>query len=488
MALQLFNVLGRSKQPFEPQDAGQVTVYVCGPTVYDDAHIGHARTYVSFDVMVRWLRYSGHDVLYVQNLTDVGHLLDSGEDRILRKARQLQAGPMQIAETYTRSYFADMDALGVGRPDISPRASGHVPEQIAMIEELIRGGHAYVVDGNVYFEVSTHAGYGKLSNRVLEEQEAGSREAVRGEKRNPADFALWKRAAPEHILQWDSPWGVGYPGWHIECSAMARKYLGPTFDIHGGGIDNIYPHNENEIAQSECANNAAFARYWLLVGSLMVLDEEGIAVKMSKSLGNFIPVRELLTRARPEALRAFVLGAHYSNPVTWSEDALAAATAGQERLYGAVRQTRQRLNSAAAGDAGNGFLPRLERARVEFAAAMDDDFNAPRALATLHELTREVNTLLNSATQPGQTVLAAIDAVYRDLGGTVLGIIPAAEGAGGGDSRREGGLIELLVTLRAEARAQRDYAAGDRIRDELAGLGVVLEDGPNGTVWRLAGA
>ena len=223
MALQLFNVLGRSKQPFEPLTAGQVNMYVCGPTVYDDAHIGHARTYVSFDVMVRWLRYSEHDVLYVQNLTDVGHLLDSGEDRILRKARQVQAGPMQVVETYARSYFADMDALGVVRPDISPRASAHIPEQIAMIEELIRGGHAYAVAGNVYFDVNTHDGYGKLSNRVLEEQEAGSREAAREEKRNPADFALWKRAEPEHILRWDSPWGVGFPGWHIECSAMARN-------------------------------------------------------------------------------------------------------------------------------------------------------------------------------------------------------------------------------------------------------------------------
>ena len=487
MALQLFNVLGRSKQSFEALTAGQVNMYVCGPTVYDDAHIGHARTYVSFDVMVRWLRYSEHDVLYVQNLTDVGHLLDSGEDRILRKARQVQAGPMQVVETYARSYFADMDALGVVRPDISPRASAHIPEQIAMIEELIRGGHAYAVAGNVYFDVNTHDGYGKLSNRVLEEQEAGSREAVRDEKRNPADFALWKQAGPEHILQWDSPWGVGFPGWHIECSAMARKYLGPTFDIHGGGIDNIYPHNENEIAQSECANHAAFARYWLLVGSLMVLDEEGIAVKMSKSLGNFITIREMLTRARPEALRAFILGAHYSNPVTWSEDVLTAASAGQERLFGAVRQTRQRLNTAAESAAGNGFLPRLERARAEFATAMDDDFNAPRALAVLHELTREVNTLLNSPTQPGLDVLGAINAVYSDLGGAVLGVIRSGEQERGGDGRREGGLIELLVALRAEARVNRDYAASDRIRDELAGLGVLLEDGPNGTVWRVVG-
>ncbi|MCY3946052.1 MAG: cysteine--tRNA ligase [Anaerolineaceae bacterium] len=487
MALQLFNVLGREKQPFEALTEGQVSMYVCGPTVYDDAHIGHARTYVSFDVMVRWLRHSAWDVLYVQNLTDVGHLLDSGEDRILRKARQLQAGPMQVVETYTRSYFADMDALGVQRPDISPRASAHVPEQIEMIETLIRSGNAYDVAGNVYFDVTSHVGYGKLSNRVLEEQEAGSREAVRDEKRHPADFALWKRAEPEHILRWNSPWGVGFPGWHIECSAMARKYLGPTFDIHGGGIDNIYPHNENEIAQSECANDADFARYWLLVGSLMVLDEEGIPVKMSKSLGNFITVRDMLTRARPEALRAFVLGAHYSNPVTWSEDALAAAAAGQERLQGALRQTRQRMNNAVEGDGGNAFLPRLERARADFAAAMDDDFNAPRALAVLHDLTREVNTLLNSPAQPGLSTLAAIEALYSDLGAAVLGVVTSAKQEGG-DGRREGDLVEMLIALRAEARVNRDYATSDRIRDELAGLGFVLEDGPGGTVWRREGA
>ncbi|NDJ62466.1 MAG: cysteine--tRNA ligase, partial [Chloroflexi bacterium] len=270
MSLRIFNVLGREKQVFEPLEPGRVSMYVCGPTVYDHAHIGHAKNYIAFDVIVRYLRYSGNDVLYVQNLTDVGHLLDTGEDRILRKAAQLQAGPMQIVETYTRSYFADMDALGVQRPDISPRASGHIPEQIKMIEKLIEQKHAYAIDGNVYFDVTTDPDYGKLSNRRIDQQEAGSREAVRTEKRNPEDFALWKRADPEHILRWDSPWGEGFPGWHIECSAMALKYLGPTFDIHGGGIDNIFPHNESEIAQSECANGATFARYWMLVGSLTV--------------------------------------------------------------------------------------------------------------------------------------------------------------------------------------------------------------------------
>lgn len=289
MTLRLFNVLGREMQEFVPLIPGQVTMYVCGPTVYDHPHIGHAKTYVAFDTLVRFFRSTGYDVLYVQNITDVGHLLDSGEDRILRKAAQTQARPMQIVEMYTKSYFDAMDALGVGRPSISPRASGHIPEQIKMITTLIEKGHAYESNGSVYFDVSTDPNYGKLSNRRLQEQEAGAREAVRGDKRNPEDFALWKKADPEHILRWDSPWSEGFPGWHIECSAMAKKYLGETFDIHGGGIDNIFPHNESEIAQSECANEAEFARYWLLVGSLTV---DGI--KMSKSLGNFTTIADAL--------------------------------------------------------------------------------------------------------------------------------------------------------------------------------------------------
>ena len=486
MALQIYNVLGREKQPFEPLNEGHVNMYVCGPTVYDHAHLGHAKTYVSFDVVVRYLRYSGYDVLYVQNLTDVGHLTDTefGEDKILRKARQMQAMPMQIVEMYTRSFFEDMDALGVLRPDISPRASAHIPEQIEMIQELIAKGCAYEVDGNVYFDVTSYPDYGKLSNRTLDDQEAGWREAVRAEKRHPADFALWKKAEPEHILRWNSPWGWGFPGWHIECSAMSRKYLGPTFDIHGGGIDNIYPHNENEIAQSECANDAEFARYWMLVGSLMVPDAEGIPTKMSKSLGNFVTVKDALAKYRPEIIRTFILSAHYRNPVTYNEEALTAAAGGWERLYGAVRQTRQRMNHAPESDEGNQFLDRLAQAKADFTAAMDDDFNGPKALAALQELTREVNTLLNSGTTVGLSVLDAINQTYTELGGTVLGIIPESDVAAGSNGRREAGLIELLVNMRAEARARKDYAESDRIRDELARLGIVLEDGPGGTTWR----
>ncbi|MEJ2749609.1 MAG: cysteine--tRNA ligase, partial [Anaerolineae bacterium] len=305
MSLKIYNVLTRQKEEFVPLTEGKVNMYVCGPTVYDNSHIGHGKTYVSFDVVVRYLRYLGYDVLYVQNITDVGHMLDTGEDRILKKARQLSAGPMQVVETYARHYFEDMDALGVQRPDISPRASGHIPEQIAMVETLIEEGHAYEVDGSVYFDVASYPEYGKLSGRVIEDLEEGARVTVRQEKKHPADFALWKKAEPEHILHWPSPWGEGYPGWHVECSAMAGKYLGHTFDIHGGGIDNIFPHNECEIAQSEAANGEPFARYWMLTGSL-TLD----GIKMSKSLGNTLTVREALARWRPEAIRAFILSSH----------------------------------------------------------------------------------------------------------------------------------------------------------------------------------
>jgi cysteinyl-tRNA synthetase len=484
MTLRIFNVLGRTKQEFEPLEEDRVGMYVCGPTVQDYAHLGHAKTYVSFDVIVRYLRYSGYDVLYVQNLTDVGHLLESGEDRILRKAQQLQAKPMQIVEYYTREYFSDMDALGVQRPDISPRASGHVPEQIKMIETLIEKGHAYEANGSVYYDVTTNPDYGKLSNRRLDSQEAGSREEVRGEKRNPEDFALWKQAEPEHILRWDSPWGEGFPGWHIECSAMAKKYLGITFDIHGGGVDNIFPHNECEIAQSESANEADFARYWILVGSLNVLDEDGIPVKMSKSLGNFVSVKDALEQYPPEVIRTFILSAHYSSPVTYSEEAMNAARTGWERLVNAARLTRRKLAGAPENDDGSAFTERLEAARADFKAAMDDDFNAPRALAVLQELTRDVNSLLNSEQSTGRPILEAIDQTYRQLGGEVLGIIPEGETASRNGAREEK-LIELLIDLRARAREQKDYTESDRIRDELAALGVVLEDRADGTIWKL---
>ena len=486
MALTIFNVLGREKQRFQPIHDARVGMYVCGPTVYEHSHLGHAKTYVSFDVVARYLRFRGYDLLYVQNITDVGHLRADEEDRVLARAAQLNAKPMQIVETYARSYFEDMDALGVMRPDISPRASGHVPEQIEMIETLIAEGHAYAADDGVYFDVQSDDDYGKLSNRRLDEQRDESRDLVGGGKRHPADFALWKLAEPQHILRWNSPWGVGFPGWHIECSAMARKYLGDNFDIHGGGIDNIYPHNENEIAQSECANGVAFANYWMLTGSLNVLDpDEGIAVKMSKSLGNYITIKDALTEYRPHELRYFILTSHYSNPVVYSDEALVSAKSGCNRLMNALRLLRRRLNSAPENDEGNGFMTRLEAARETFHQVMDDDFNSPRGIAVLQDLTRDVNTLLNSGVDVGLATLSAIDGVYQELGGDVLGLVPADESADAADSQREAALIELLIDMRANARAERDYARSDQIRDQLASLGIGLEDRADGTIWKL---
>ncbi len=478
MTLKIYNVLTRKKEEFVPLVEGRVNMYVCGPTVYDYSHVGHAKTYGNFDVIVRWLRYLGYDVLYVQNITDVGHMLDTGEDRVLKKARQLSAEPMQIVETYMRQYFADMDALGIQRPDISPRASGHVPEQIEMIEELIAKGHAYEVNGSVYFDVTSFPEYGKLSGRVLEDQEEGSREAVRTEKRHPADFALWKKADPEHILHWPSPWGEGYPGWHIECSAMATKYLGPTFDIHGGGIDNIFPHNECEIAQSEAANDEPLARYWMLVGSL-TLD----GVKMSKSLGNTLTVREALERWPAEAIRTFILSSHYSSPIDFSDEAVEAARKGWQRIWSAVVLVREQLRRAPEGEISDEVDVLVDATKAAFTEKMNDDFNAPAALAVLQDFTRQVNTLLNEQGPQTSGSLAAIDQLYRELGGDVLGIIPD-EAEMGADAEREEGLIRLLIELRAQARAQKDWATSDRIRDQLRELGVVLEDRPDGTIWK----
>ncbi len=485
MSLRIFNVLGREKQDFVPLEAGRVGMYVCGPTVYDQSHIGHAKTYIAFDVVVRYLRYSGLDVLYVQNLTDVGHLLDSGEDRILKKAAQTQSKPMAIAEQYARAYQDAMDQLGVTRPDIQLRASGHIPEQIKMIQTLIAKENAYEANGSVYFDVTSDPDYGKLSNRHVEQQEAGSRETVRGEKHNPEDFALWKVAEPEHILRWDSPWGEGFPGWHIECSAMAKKYLGETFDIHGGGIDNIFPHNESEIAQSECANDVEFAKYWMLVGSLLVPDKYGNPVKMSKSLGNFVTISDALQRFRPEVVRMFMMSAHYSSPITYDESSMEATERGWERLYNSVRLLRRAMNDAPAGSAdGNGILKRADEAKAAFAAAMDDDFSAPQAIAALQDFTRDVNSLLNSGSAVGLDVLSSLNDLYGALGGDVLGIIPKTDEAASSDGAREAALIEMMITLRGQARASKNWSESDRIRDELANIGVILEDRADGTIWK----
>jgi cysteinyl-tRNA synthetase len=481
MALKVFNYLTREKEVFDPVQEGHVGIYVCGPTVYDHAHLGHAKTYVAMDVVVRYLRYRGYDVRYVQNITDVGHLLDSGEDRILRKARLERIEPMEVAQKYERSYFDDMDALGVTRPDIAPRASGHIPEQIRVVETLLEKGYAYETEGgDVYFSVEKVDDYGKLSGRDVEELEAGARVEVREEKRHPADFALWKRAEPEHILRWPSPWGWGYPGWHVECTAMATRYLGETFDIHGGGIDNIFPHNDCEIAQSEAATGKTFARHWLLAGSLTVDD-----VKMSKSLGNFITIKEALELYSPEAIRLFILSSHYRKPVDFSRDAMQSAERGVERLHNTVRALRQRMEHAqAAGTAELSEVGNLMPYSERFLDAMDDDFNTPQAIAALFDLNRKVNDLLNSGKTLSQGTLAAIDDIYRELGGQVLGVIPD-ELAGEVSGELIDGLMDVILDIRRQYREEKAWQKADALRDRLSELGVAVDDRPEGTTWRL---
>jgi cysteinyl-tRNA synthetase len=483
MALTVYNFLTRRREEFTPIHEGFVGLYVCGPTVYGHSHIGHAKVYVSFDVIARYLRHLGYKVRHVRNITDVGHLTDDadeGEDKILRRARQERSEPMQVVEIYMHSFFEDMDALNVLRPDISPRATCHIPEQIGLVQTLLDTGHAYEAGGSIYFDVSSWPEYGKLSGRRVEEQEEGARVAVNPEKQDPADFAVWKKAEPSHILRWPSPWGWGYPGWHLECSVMATKYLGQPFDIHGGGLENIFPHNESEIAQIEAATEERFCNYWLL-NNMVTVD----GVKMGKSLGNFVTIKDALSRHDAMTIRTFVLSSHYRSPTDFSEEALDAAGRGLERLLGAVGLVRERLRDAPEGEVDAGWSAKLEGYRARFMEAMDDDFGTPQAMAALFDLGRDVNTLLYSGERVSRGTLEAIDTLYRLLGGEVLGIIPddLARQAGGDlvDS-----LLHLLIDLRQQARQNRNWVEADAIRDRLAALGITVEDGADGTRWRLA--
>ncbi len=480
MAIKVYNYLTRSVEPFEPIHEGFVGMYVCGPTVYSDAHLGHARLYVSMDVIVRYFKYLGYKVRHVRNITDVGHLLDSGEDRILKGARLLKLEPMEVVERYMADFFADMDALGVKRPNISPRASCHVPEIIQWTEGLIKKGYAYEVNGNVYFSVEKFPDYGKLSRRKLDDLMAGARVDIREEKRHPADFALWKKAEPEHIMRWPSPWGEGYPGWHIECSVMSTKYLGQPFDIHGGGLENIFPHNECEIAQAEAYHGVDFARYWLLVGSLTVN-----GVKMSKSLGNFLTIRDALKLYSPEAIRYFILSSHYRGPVDFSREALQAAQRGIDRLHNAVRKLRLRMKQVPpAGTAVLADVGSVQDYRVAFREAMEDDFNTPKALAVLFDFVKEVNRYLDEQEQPPMGTLVALDKVFRDLGGKVLGVVPDKMRTDL-DEDRLGAVIQMLLDLRQEYRQARDWSKADAIRSRLAEIGIIVNDGPEGSSWEL---
>ncbi len=481
MALQIYNYLTRELEVFKPLEPERVGMYVCGPTVYDHSHLGHAKLYVEMDIIVRYLNYTGYQVRHVRNLTDVGHLLDSGEDRISRGARRHRLEPMEVVETYMNSFFTDMDALGVLRPNISPRPTCHIPEIIQWVQGLQDRGYAYEANGNVYFSVEDFDEYGKLSHRDVNDMVAGARVAVREEKRHPADFALWKKAEPEHLMRWPSPWGEGYPGWHIECSVMSTKYLGQPYDIHGGGLENMFPHNDGEIAQAEAYCQGPYANYWILVGSLTVN-----GVKMSKSLGNFLTIQDALEIYTPEAIRYFILSSHYRGPMDFSREALQAAQRGVNRLHNTVRSLRRKLQGVPSG--GTAILAdvsSLEDYREAFEEAMNEDFNTPQALAVLFDFVKEVNRYLDTTEEPSMGSLAAMDRIFQDLGQDVLGIVPDSLTATEGREELVNGLIDLIVELREEYREEKAWERADAIRRELAELGVVLADNPDGTAWQL---
>lgn len=480
MSLKVYNTLSRKKEEFKPTQDKSVRMYVCGPTVYGHSHLGHAKSYISFDVIVRYLRRVGYTVQYIQNITDVGHLLgdtDDGEDRLVRQGQLEKKHPMQIAEEYTRSYFEDMDALNVVRPDISPRASGHVGEQIEIIKTLIQKGLAYEANGSVYFDVNKFSGYGKLSGRTVDEMEAGARVEVKSEKKHPADFALWKNTEPAHIMRWPSPWGTGYPGWHIECSAMSMKYLGESFDIHGGGLENQFPHHECEIAQSEGATGKPFVKYWMH-NNMVTVDGR----KMGKSLGNFTTLKDAFKKWRPQVIRFFILQSHYRSTLDFSNEAVESAAKGLEKLTNTIRNLREYTAPSGAGGAPGLDVKKYEDA---FRTAMDDDFNTPQAIAALFDLSRDVNQRLSQGPPLPSANVQSIQQLFEGLGGGILGIVQSdAVVSLAGDGTLETSLLELIVELRNEVRAQKLWRLSDKIRDGLAQAGITLEDKKEGTTWK----
>lgn len=476
--IQLYNTLSRQKELFQPNTAGHVGFYVCGPTVYSDAHLGHAKAQISFDVMRRYFEHLGYRVRFVSNVTDVGHLVDDadeGDDKIAKRAALEKLEPMEVADKYYWSYFEDMQNLNVKRPSVTPRATGHIPEQIALIQELLEKGHAYEVDGSVYFSVHSWENYGALSGRKLEDQEVGTREAVREEKFDPRDFALWKKADPHHLMRWESPWGVGFPGWHIECSAMSLKYLGEGFDIHGGGMDLQFPHHEAEIAQSEAAGHP-FARYWLHNNMVTVAGGE----KMSKSKGNFTTLKQLCLDYNPMVVRFLLVSSHYRSVTEFAPEPLQAAAAGYQRLRDVLQEVERRLESAPEGSHSQ-----LETAVTEhveaFEAAMSDDFNTPSALAALFNLTREVNSAL--AGNVGANTLQKVRAAYRILGGEVLGLFNEQNNSTL-DASMLDTLMQLVIEARQHYRQSKEYQKSDHLRDTLKAVGIALEDTTQGTRWK----
>ncbi|MGD8933113.1 MAG: cysteine--tRNA ligase [Chromatiales bacterium] len=459
--LKIYNDLTNQKQTFEPLEAGQVRMYVCGMTVYDLCHLGHARVMVVFDVVFRYLQVLGYDVTYIRNITDI-------DDKIIKRANENGEPFPTLTERFIQAMHEDAAALGILVPTEEPKATEHMAEILAMIGKLIGNGHAYAADnGDVYYDVRSFPEYGKLSGKSIDDLESGARVEPGEAKRDPLDFALWKAAKPGEPA-WDSPWGKGRPGWHIECSAMSTTALGDTFDIHGGGADLTFPHHENEIAQSEGATGHPFVKYWMHNGFVRINDE-----KMSKSLGNFFTVREILERYRAEEVRYFILTSQYRSPLNYDNEHLDNARAALTRFYTALRGL-----PGAEPSGGESY-------RERFHAAMQDDFNTPEALAVLFDMVREVNRLRET----DQLAAAAMAAELKGLG-EILGILQdePEHYLRGGDKEIEDGLsdaaIEGLIQQRIQARTAKDWAEADRIRDELQTAGIILEDGPTGTNWR----
>ncbi|WP_259754192.1 cysteine--tRNA ligase [Pseudomonas sp. GCEP-101] len=458
--LQIYSTLSKTKDAFKPLVGNQVRMYVCGMTVYDFCHIGHARVMVAFDVIARWLRHRGYDLTYVRNITDI-------DDKIIRRAQENGESFEDLTARMIAAMHEDEARLSVLRPDIEPRATGHIAGMHEMIQTLIDKGYAYAPgNGDVYYRVGKFAGYGKLSRKKIEDLRIGARIEVDESKEDPLDFVLWKGAKPGEP-SWESPWGAGRPGWHIECSVMSTCCLGETFDIHGGGPDLVFPHHENEIAQSEAATGKLYAASWMHAGAVRVDGE-----KMSKSLGNFFTIREVLEKYHPEVVRFLLVSSHYRSPINYSEDNLKEAKGALERFYTALRGLPQ-----VAGAGGEAFVER-------FGAAMDDDFGTPEAVAVLFEMVREVNRLRESDT----AAAAALAARVRELG-ALLGVLQLDADAflqAGAAGKVDAAQVEALIQARLDARAAKNWAESDRIRDELTALGVVLEDGKGGTTWRLA--
>ncbi|ANE42950.1 cysteine--tRNA ligase [Deinococcus puniceus] len=478
----LYDTMQRQKVRFVPTTPGRVGMYLCGPTVYSDAHLGHAKKEVAFDVIRRALMHFGYSVRYVTNITDVGHLQndsDDGEDKLLARARLEQLEPMEVADKYFWSFVSDMDALNILKPSINPRATGHITEQIALIEELISRGHAYASNGSVYFDVRSWPDYGKLSGRKLDDQAEGTREEVRGEKRDPRDFALWKKAEAGHIMRWDSPWGVGFPGWHIECSAMSLKYLGEGFDIHGGGLDLQFPHHEAEIAQSEAAGHA-FARYWMHNNMLTINGE-----KMSKSKGNFTTLKDLLMQHDPMVIRYLLVSSHYRSITEFSDGAFESARSGYRRLSEALHEIERHLPTAPSGtDAA--LDAKIAAHRKAFEDALRDDFNTPKAIAALFGLTTDMNAAINAG-PVGAATLDAAREVYRTLGGGVLGLFSGSstgQAAQADEAPVVDALMELVLQARQNYRLNKQYAQADELRQTLTRVGVTVEDTKDGPRWR----